>query len=231
MPTLVDMIEKYICSLIEASREGAVEIQRVELAEKFRCVPSQISYVLYTRFTPERGYIVESKRGGGGYIRIVRVPYHHRDSDLLAVLRDRIGDYIDQRRAENIIEGLLEDDLISPREAALLRGAVRREAIAVDLPLRDALRARILYSMLASLLSAGVRDGQPGAQTGRSGVREVRSGIPEGGSGVPEGRDESGPAGSGSSTPLDGRAGRVPGGPAAAAGAAFGKDEEGGRAE
>src|SRR5690606_16021731 len=133
MRTLADIIEEHIRSLVERSG-GAVVIQRAELAERFRCVPSQISYVIDTRFTPERGYIVESRRGGGGYIRIIRVASHGRTGALLDVLAEQIGDYIDQRRAENIIERLRDDGLINPREAALLRGAVRRESIPVQLP-------------------------------------------------------------------------------------------------
>ena len=152
MPTLVDQIEGYLKALLQKSEDGAVEIQRSDVAERFRCVPSQISYVLDTRFTPERGYLVESKRGGGGYIRIVRISLGDREEELFQRLNQRIGKLIDQNAAEGLIERLLEDGLINQREAALLKGAIRREAIAVGLPLRDVLRARILRSMLASLL-------------------------------------------------------------------------------
>lgn len=158
MATLANLIEQYIADLISRSGDGTVDIQRAEVADKFRCVPSQVTYVLDTRFTPERGYIVESKRGGGGYIRIVRITYSEHTADVLQVLNEQIGEYIDQRRAENLIAGLLEHKRISEREAALLLGAVRREAIAVELPLRDAIRARVLRSMLTSLLSCDPPD-------------------------------------------------------------------------
>ncbi|HEX6989000.1 MAG TPA: CtsR family transcriptional regulator [Bacillota bacterium] len=160
MRTLVDIIEQHIRSLIERSHDGAIAIQRAELAEQFRCVPSQISYVIDTRFTPERGYVVESRRGGGGYIRIVRVAREGQAGELLKVLGDHIGDYMDQRRAENIIERLLDEDLITEREAALLRGAVRRESIPVQLPLRDALRAKIFYNMLTALVGSRANAGR-----------------------------------------------------------------------
>ena len=152
MATLVDQIEGYLKSLLEQRQDGTVEIQRSEVAERFRCVPSQVSYVLDTRFTPERGYLVESKRGGGGYIRIVRVSLGGQGEELFHHLNRRIGKFIDQGTAEGLIERLVEDGVVTEREGALLRGAIRREAIAVDLPLRDVLRARILRSMLASLL-------------------------------------------------------------------------------
>ena len=72
MGTLADEIERYIKKILEASHDGIVELQRNELALQFSCVPSQINYVLSTRFTTEQGYIVESRRGGGGYVRIVK---------------------------------------------------------------------------------------------------------------------------------------------------------------
>lgn len=196
MRTLADIIEEHIRSLVERSG-GAVVIQRAELAERFRCVPSQISYVIDTRFTPERGYIVESRRGGGGYIRIIRVASHGRTGALLDVLAEQIGDYIDQRRAENIIERLRDDGLINPREAALLRGAVRRESIPVQLPLRDALRAKIFYNMLAALL--GFKSSGEAA-AGAAASRSERPGGPDAGyadgqrAGKPSADRDAGPA-------------------------------------
>lgn len=158
MATLANRIEDYLKALLRQSGNGSIEIQRADLAEKFRCVPSQISYVLETRFSPERGYLVESKRGGGGYIRIIRVPLGVDEADLYEELNEKIGKAIDQATAEGLIQRLLEEKIITRREGALLRGAVLREAIAVSLPLRDRLRARILRSMLASLLCAGSVD-------------------------------------------------------------------------
>lgn len=155
MATLANRIEDYLKTLLRESRDGVVEIQRADVAEKFQCVPSQISYVLDTRFSAERGYLVESKRGGGGYIRIMRVPLGDGDDAIFERLNKKIGKMIDQSTAEGLIERLLEEEIITPREGALLKGAVRREAIAVGLPLRDMMRASILRSMLASLFHAG----------------------------------------------------------------------------
>jgi transcriptional regulator CtsR len=146
-----DLIEQYLKHMLQDSPEGAVEIQRNDLADKFSCVPSQINYVISTRFTMEKGYMVESKRGGGGYIRIQRI-------DLPALkaiqfhIEETVGECVDQSAAEGLIYQLEEARLISKREGNLLRAAVHRDTIALKLPLRDEIRARLLRSMLISLL-------------------------------------------------------------------------------
>ncbi|CAG5091969.1 Transcriptional regulator CtsR [Thermobacillus xylanilyticus] len=151
MRNITDLIEQYLKQMIRESAEGTVEIQRNELADKFSCVPSQINYVIATRFTLERGYLVESKRGGGGYIRIRKLelpacqPIHEH------VLRT-IGSRIDQSAAEGLIYQLAEAKLLNGREAQLLKAAVSRETLAVTLPLRDEIRARLLKAMLIALL-------------------------------------------------------------------------------
>lgn len=151
MRNISDLIEQYLKHMLDDSGESAVEIQRNELADKFSCVPSQINYVISTRFTLEKGYMVESKRGGGGYIRIQRV-------DLPALktiqyhIEQTIGDSVDQGAAEGLIYQLHEAGLITKREANLLRAAIHRDTIALMLPMRDEMRARLLRSMLISLL-------------------------------------------------------------------------------
>lgn len=151
MRNISDLIEQYLKQMLDNSSEGTVEIQRNDLADKFSCVPSQINYVISTRFTLDKGYMVESKRGGGGYIRLQRV-------DLPALkkiqyhIEETIGDHVDQSAAEGLIYQLEEAEMISKREANLLRAAIHRDAIAVRLPMRDEIRARLLRSMLISLL-------------------------------------------------------------------------------
>lgn len=151
MRNISDLIEHYLKHILLESLEGDVEIQRNELAEQFSCVPSQINYVLSTRFTLEKGYIVESKRGGGGYIRIQRIDlpahqtiYHH--------LCGSIGERMEQRTADGLILQLEEAEIISRREASLLRAAVARDNLTVKLPYRDEIRARLFKSMLLALL-------------------------------------------------------------------------------
>ncbi|GGE01351.1 CtsR family transcriptional regulator [Paenibacillus nasutitermitis] len=151
MRNISDLIEQYLKHMLQESSEGAVELQRNDLADRFSCVPSQINYVISTRFTLEKGYFVESKRGGGGYIRIQRI-----DLPTLTVIQGHIaqtiGDQVDQGAAEGLIYQLEEAELVSKREANLLRAAISREAIAVKLPLRDEIRARLLKAMLITLL-------------------------------------------------------------------------------
>lgn len=126
-----------------------VEVQRSELADVFQCVPSQINYVISTRFSIDHGYIVESKRGGGGYIRIRRVTLG-RNRPLMEVARS-IGDRLSQREAEGLVERLYREDLLTDRELVLLKAAVCREVLRLELPVRDELRARLLAQVLANL--------------------------------------------------------------------------------
>lgn len=147
-----DLIEHYLKQILHSSSEGAVEIQRSDLAEKFSCVPSQINYVISTRFTLEKGYYVESKRGGGGYIRIQRVDL----PSLEAVQRhidQTVGERIDQTAAEGLIYQLEEAEFLNEREARLLRTAVSREVLALGLPLRDEIRAKLMRAVLIGLLT------------------------------------------------------------------------------
>lgn len=152
MRNVSDIIEQYLKSMLIESPEGIVEIQRNDLADRFSCVPSQINYVISTRFTLEKGYIVESKRGGGGYVRIQRVelPAHHV---LHTHLHHSIGDEIGQSAAEGLIYQLHEGGFLNKKEAAIMKAAVSRDAIALKLPYRDQVRARILKAMLIALLA------------------------------------------------------------------------------
>ncbi|RAP73264.1 CtsR family transcriptional regulator [Paenibacillus montanisoli] len=151
MRNISDLIEQYLKHMLKESPGGAVELQRNDLADRFSCVPSQINYVISTRFTLEKGYFVESKRGGGGYIRIQRVELPTL-SALQEHLVQTIGEQIDQEKAEGIVYQLEEGKLISKREANLFRAALARDSIAVKLPLRDEIRARLLRAMLITLL-------------------------------------------------------------------------------
>lgn len=152
MRNVSDIIEQYLKSMLLQSPDGVVELQRSELAERFQCVPSQINYVISTRFTLEKGYLVESKRGGGGYIRIQRVELPSKETIHVHIF-STVGVQIDQSAAEGIIYQLEEGQFITEREANLLRAAVSREVLNLKLPLRDEIRARLLKSMLIALLS------------------------------------------------------------------------------
>jgi transcriptional regulator CtsR len=145
-----DIIEQYLKMVIEKSNKEIIEIKRSELAEQFECVPSQINYVISTRFTEEKGYIVESKRGGGGYIRIIKVRPNDQ-MELFDQLVKLIGTQVSQNAAENIILRLLEEEAITKREANIMTAIVDRAVINLSLPYRDEVRARILKAMISSL--------------------------------------------------------------------------------
>ncbi|ALC88435.1 CtsR family transcriptional regulator [Bacillus sp. FJAT-18017] len=150
MRNISDIIENYLKQVLELSDEDLVEIKRSEIADKFQCVPSQINYVINTRFTIERGYIVESKRGGGGYIRIMKVQsndHAHLLDHVLSIIRDQVS----QHAAEGVIYRLVEEDVITHREAKIMLSVIDRSILYIDLPYRDELRARMLKAMLTTL--------------------------------------------------------------------------------
>ncbi|HFU4567679.1 CtsR family transcriptional regulator [Bacillus cereus] len=150
MRNISDIIEQYLKQVIDLSNNNVIEIKRNEIADRFECVPSQINYVINTRFTLERGFIVESKRGGGGYIRIIKVKLHD-DIDIIDQMLHMIDHSVAQGNAESMIIRLLEEGIITGREAKLMLSVLDRSALSMDIPSRDELRARILCAMLRTL--------------------------------------------------------------------------------
>ena len=145
---LSDMLTEYIMEML--SDTGDAEIRRNELANHFGCVPSQINYVLTSRFTPEQGYIVESRRGGGGYIRITRV--NTDKSTTLMHIVNSVGDSLDRMSAEVMIKNLLGLDMINEDTARLLASALSDRALAPVTPGgRDIVRASIFKNMILTL--------------------------------------------------------------------------------
>ncbi|MFD0051529.1 CtsR family transcriptional regulator [Actinomycetes bacterium NPDC127524] len=150
MKNISDVIENYLKQILEISQKDILEIKRSEVADKFQCVPSQINYVINTRFTIERGYVVESKRGGGGYIRIMKVKsYDH--AELIDQLMSLLGLRVSQSTAEGVIFRLINEEIINKREAKIMMSVIDRSVIYMDLPERDELRSRILKAMLTTL--------------------------------------------------------------------------------
>jgi transcriptional regulator CtsR len=145
-----DVIEQYLKQVLDISGDKVIEIKRNEIADKFQCVPSQINYVINTRFTLERGYIVESKRGGGGYIRIVKVEIDDR-THLLDQIIKLINKELTQINAEDIILRLVEEKIITNKEARIMLSVMDRSVLLLNLPHRDELRARLMISMLSTL--------------------------------------------------------------------------------
>ncbi|PMC34197.1 CtsR family transcriptional regulator [Bacillus sp. UMB0899] len=150
MRNISDIIEQYLKSVLDSSGREIVEIKRSEIADRFQCVPSQINYVINTRFTIERGYVVESKRGGGGYIRIIKVRADNQAHLLEQILR-LISQRLSQVAAEDIIGRLVTEEVISAREAKLMLSVIDRSVLYIELPHRDELRARMVKAMLTSL--------------------------------------------------------------------------------
>ena len=148
--SISDIIEEYLKNILKTNEKKMIEIKRSEIADQFQCVPSQINYVINTRFTVEKGYITESKRGGGGYIRIFRI--EHQDKfELIDEIIKIINPKVSQQGAVDVLERLVEKKVITPREEKLIVSAIKRETLAVTLPKRDQLRARILTSILTTL--------------------------------------------------------------------------------
>lgn len=151
MARLSDLIENFIKNMID-EMNGAIEIQRNELANQFNCVPSQINYVIDTRFTSERGYYVESRRGGGGYISIKRVDISHPSRYLMHIVNS-MGNSISQQSAEVFIKNFVDYEIIGKNEGLLMKAAISDKVLGmVPMPNRDMLRASILKNMLISLI-------------------------------------------------------------------------------
>lgn len=146
-----DLITARILQMLEQSERGTAEIQRNELAAMIGCVPSQINYVLSSRFTPEHGYVIESRRGGGGYIRISRVRLD-RSSALMHIINS-IGGAVDASTARILIENSRQAELIDNKAADLMQSAISTVVLReIPPPYRDAFRAAALKQMLLALL-------------------------------------------------------------------------------
>lgn len=141
-----EQVARYIMEMLD-SRDGTAEIKRNELADQMGCVPSQINYVITSRFTPEQGYLVESRRGGGGYIRITRVQVSG-PSALMHVVNS-IGDSVDSGTARMLIVNLTDRGIISQAVAEIMLAACSDSALrALPPEYRDVARAGILKQML-----------------------------------------------------------------------------------
>jgi transcriptional regulator of stress and heat shock response len=152
MSILSDSIEEFIKTMMK-EYEGEVEIQRNELAHYFNCAPSQINYVLATRFNLDQGYIIESKRGGGGCIRVLKVEAD--DDYLLNLITVRIADEISGREAAALIDGLYNAKSISGEKADIMKAAVSDKALSMPALVKDKVRANILKQMIIAIMKQG----------------------------------------------------------------------------
>ena len=143
-----DIIEEYLKNVLLA--QETVEIRRSEIADRFNCVPSQINYVINTRFTVQQGYVVESKRGGGGYIRIMKVNLVD-DMDILDALLEAVPEELSIKQANHILQNLYDNELLSKREAQLLNIAMSKESLTEAEQCSDQLRSNMMKNILTSL--------------------------------------------------------------------------------
>ena len=143
-----DVIEEFLKEMLKT--EDELEIQRNELAEQFNCVPSQINYVISTRFKPSQGYYVESRRGGGGHITIKKI--NVTQSNYLMHIVTSIGDKITAKEVDIFISNFLSDDIVTEKEAKLLKVATSDNVLTVPIEIKDNLRAKIFKNMLINLV-------------------------------------------------------------------------------
>ena len=153
--SLAGQIEQYLKNLLEA--QDFVELQRGELAGIFRCVPSQINYVLSTRFTPSQGYIVESRRGGGGYLRIIKLSWDGYFADSAGGFPDLEETGVSQGEAEGVLSRFREEGVITDREYLLLRTLLDRQTLEGCGQHSSMMRARMLMATINTLLRMDAR--------------------------------------------------------------------------
>lgn len=149
--SLASQIEGYIKRLLERSEDGSVELKRADLAEMFMCVPSQINYVLNTRFSSEAGYFIETRRGGAGYVRIVRTGIAG-GGDWTAMLAEPKDKAIGRQAADNLLVRLLDEDILTAREFAIFRAMLAGSGLAPAGEQEDVVRGRLVRVLLLNLL-------------------------------------------------------------------------------
>lgn len=144
-----DLVAKYILEMLD-EQDGSAEIQRNELAGSLGCVPSQINYVITSRFTPEQGYMVESRRGGGGFIRISRIKMD--SGTALMHIINSIGQTLDKATAEIMINNMLQRNMLELKSAKIIAAALSDRTLAcVEQDRRDLVRADLFKNMLLTL--------------------------------------------------------------------------------
>ena len=144
-----DLVAQYIMQILD-EQNGSAEIQRNELAGNLGCVPSQINYVITSRFTPEQGYIVESRRGGGGYIRISRVKMD-RGTAMMHIINS-VGSSLDKATAEVVLNNMLQRNMLEMQSAKLIAAALSDRTLShLEQDKRDTVRADLFKNMLLTI--------------------------------------------------------------------------------
>lgn len=143
-----DLIENYLKNVLH--KNETVEIRRSEIADQFNCVPSQINYVINTRFTIQQGYVVESKRGGGGYIRIMKVNLVD-EMDILNELGNLIPEELSEREGNHLLQNLYENELISKREAQMMSLMMEKDTFPSDVKNAAEIRSNMMKKLIDNL--------------------------------------------------------------------------------
>ena len=154
MSTISDMIEEFLLNIVENSEDGVIHIQRTDLSNKFSCVPSQINYVIKTRFTIERGFLVESKRGEGGFLKIVKIPLI-KTKVYLDRINDGSKEYISSDQTKNFLKRLVEEGILSEREHVLIWQLLKDESMPCNKEEKGSLRGKMLRNLIGYLAREG----------------------------------------------------------------------------
>ena len=150
MANISEMIERFIIATM--GENDSIEISRNSLAEHFSCAPSQINYVLDTRFTTDKGFVKESKRGGSGFIKISKIKISNQNDFLTGLLTDSVGDELSFKRLSQILDKLVDDNIVLPSEKSLIETALSDESLVMPFTVRDRVRAKSFKNILLKLM-------------------------------------------------------------------------------
>ena len=152
MANISDQIEKFI--IVTLGDNDSIDITRNSLAEYFSCVPSQINYVLETRFTVDRGFIVESKRGGGGYVKISKIKTNDTSEYLNSLFLESIGDELSEKRFSQILDKLVSDGIMEQKERILVESSLSDDSLSMPFKIRDKVRAKAFKNVIIKLMNS-----------------------------------------------------------------------------
>ncbi len=150
MANISDTIEQFIMATLGDNE--SIDISRNSLAEYFACVPSQINYVLDTRFTVDRGFLVESKRGGSGFIKITKIKTQNENEYLNSLVLESVGDELNLRRMTQILDRLESSEIVSNKERILIESALSEDSLMMPFTIRDRIRAQAFKNVLLRLM-------------------------------------------------------------------------------
>lgn len=151
MANISEQIEKFIIATL--GDNDSIDITRNSLAEFFSCVPSQINYVLETRFTVDRGYIVESRRGGAGFVKITKIKNSDNNKYLNGLFLESVGDELSFKRLSQILDKLIADGIVTEKERILVEASLSDDSLAMPFTIRDKVRAKAFKNVILKLMN------------------------------------------------------------------------------